>query len=135
MLISAGALDGEWMSLKISVDGRLLCDISDWQQQPREVNLEICPPAVVNFSVSGKKKFDTKIDLDGNILQDKFIRVDSLCINGTWIKKYMMQSRVFDFTAEDGSKFQSNYFGSNGQARLVIPEDLLEFWLDLIVDQ
>jgi len=102
-----------------------------------EINIESGLPLNVEFVTSGKRWNDTMVDQNGNIIQDKFLLIESMSVDGIWIKKWMIESRIFEFVGENGIQTRSNYFGTNGVGKFSIPhQDILEFWLDtLVVDQ
>jgi hypothetical protein len=81
--------------------------------------------------VDGKRRNDTKIDADGNILQDKFIRVDRVLINRMPVAKWILESKFFQFENQQGQISTSNYFGQNGQTCVNFGGDLLRFFLRL----
>lgn len=125
------------MSLSIYNNDRLIESVAEWSDRPKRLEFEIELPAMLIFKTDGKHVYDTLVDEQGNILSDKYIKVDGLCFDGVWIKKWMLESEIFDFVANDGSHSRSNYFGRNGQGKIDIPySDALDFWLEIMsVDQ
>lgn len=94
-------------------------------------------PLTLQFRVDGKMPEDTEVDDQGNVIKDKCVILDALCINGIWVKKWMLENKVIRFVPDSGQQRINNYFGQNGLAIFTIPyTDMLEFWLDLMtVDQ
>jgi len=91
------------------------------------IDFETDLPVRVEFETFGKGKFDTQVDKDGNILQDKHILIDGVCIDGIWVKKWYIESRLFQ-------PIGSNYFGQNGTYWFEIPYiDIMDFWLDTLI--
>ena len=63
-----------------------------------------------------------------NNLQDKFIVVESMSVDGIWIKRWMLESRIFE-----SALGKTNYFSQNGIAKFQIPySDTMRFWLDTV---
>lgn len=89
-------------------------------------------PADIEFRVGGKGRLDTEIDSSGQIISDKFVRIDSVLIDRMHIAKWMLESKVIEFVSSNGDTHFTNYLGSNGTAILRIPQsDSFDFFLDL----
>jgi hypothetical protein len=83
---------------------------------------------LVEFEINGKLPNDTQVDSNGNIVQDKFIAVESMSVDGIWIKRWMLESRIFE-----SAYGKTNYFGQNGIVQFQIPySDIMQFWLDTV---
>jgi len=87
-------------------------------------------PGKVQFIVSGKLPGQTEVDLQGNILSDKFIRVDRLVVNHIPLKSWALENRILDFETNNENHRLTNYFGENGTAHIVFKKDLLLFFLN-----
>ena len=93
-------------------------------------------PQELSIIVSGKNIGDTKVNEKGKILKDKCVIVESMSVDGIWIKKWILESRIFFFQDESGESRWTNYFASNGCAKMKLPSDIMDFWLEtVIVDQ
>ncbi len=133
----AGSAYQSRMSLTVSVNEEII--YSTEQIDDEKLNLEFVAslPMTVTFKVGGKDISDTEVDDNGNIIRDKCVILDALCINGMWVKRWMLENKLVEFVADDGKKITHNYFGKNGLGKFAIPHtNLLEFWLDtMTVDQ
>jgi len=70
-------------------------------------------PSVVTISVAGKQQFDTKVDDNGRVVQDKYIRLDSLTVDRVPMHIVSLSGIKLD-TGKNIIK--SNYWGFNGTA-------------------
>ena len=85
-------------------------------------------PGQIKFIVSNKKSFETEIDLGGNIIADKHIKIDRIVIDRMPVDQWILESRLVEFMGQ-----KTNYFSTNGQATIIIPtQDSFEFFLDLM---
>lgn len=130
--IFVGSLDNKSLGLKVYDQDHLIYQHKETDLETVRIEHRTQLPADLTFQVYGKGRHDTKIDQSGQILADKFLRVDALCVNGIWLKKWALESRIFQFQSDQGQSHTSNYWGFNGRAKLNLPADLLEFWLDLL---
>lgn len=135
--VQVGRLHGKAMGLVVTCNDAVVYDCQEVPNDVLELHIESSLPLEIRFETSGKKPDDTLVDDHGNILQDKFLLVDSMAIDDIWIKKWMLESRIFKFVSHSGHRSTSNYFGANGTGTFSIPhKDILDFWLDtLVVDQ
>lgn len=102
----------------------------------RHVEFDITLPCEIQFNLSGKGPLDTVVDENGKVVEDKFIRIDWLSLQGIPVERWILESRLLILHYGSGEQIKTNYFGHNGQAKLVIPhEDIFDFWLDLQIDQ
>lgn len=88
-------------------------------------------PGCIIVEVNGKNQFDTQVDDSGKIIADKNVLIRSMSFDGIWVKKWMMENRVWKFQPTLGTERFTNYFGYNGRGILKIEhQDILDFWLD-----
>jgi hypothetical protein len=91
-------------------------------------------PLDLRILVSGKEMNDTEVDAFGNIINDKCVIVNSMSVDKIWLKKWILESRIFRFrNANNGLTKITNYFGSNGEAFLHIPLNIMEFWIETVI--
>jgi hypothetical protein len=128
---SIGHLDDLSMSLYIAVEDQVIYNSSNIKEKTLTFNVDMALDQNLVIRVDGKHRNDTKIDADGNILQDKFIRVDRVLINRMPVAKWMLESKFFQFENQQGQISTSNYFGQNGQTCVNFGGDLLRFFLRL----
>jgi len=74
-------------------------------------------PTVINFLISGKGVNDTIVDSQGNIIQDCYIKITGLFIDGFEIKPGAVDRNISVFT-ENNQQFTTHYLGFNGRAEL-----------------
>ncbi len=118
------------MSLKVQVNKEILLDVDQFLQDWHELEFSTTLPLTVEFETMGKMPGDTIVDNDGNILQDKFISIEQMSVDGIWIKQWILESKLFENTTSD---IKTNYLGQNGITRFQIPySDIMQFWLDTI---
>lgn len=123
------AVDDSYMDLKVSANDRVILDTL-----PKTENYQIAfttdLPIKIQFDTHGKYEFDTKVDDAGNVVADKHILIEGICIDNIWIKKWMLESRLIQ-------PMGSNYLGKNGVYWFEIDQtDILDFWLKLFtIDQ
>jgi hypothetical protein len=99
--------------------------------------LDCALPAKIKFLVSGKGKFDTELDDQGNIVADKFVRIDRVSIDRMPVPLYLLESRLIKFVPDNPAHATSmtNYLAWNGQAELSVDSGTsFEFFLDLHSD-
>ena len=85
-------------------------------------------PAQIKFVVNNKQPFETELDVDGNIIADKHIKIDRLVLDRMPVDHWILEGRLVDFMGQ-----KTNYFSTNGQATITITtQDSFEFFLDLM---
>jgi hypothetical protein len=129
--ITKGQFQNQVMSLEVLANGKKIPALIDI------IEFECLLPAQIEFRVAGKGKFDTLVDSTGHIIEDKFIRIDSLIIDRMPVPKYLIESRLFEFVPEDHTHppANTNYFAWNGCARININHlDSFSYFLDLYSD-
>jgi hypothetical protein len=78
---------------------------------------EIDFPCTFVIKTSGKQSLDTVVDADGNIIDDLFIRLDDINIDGLSCHSTYLHEKIFLHT-DSGESIQANYWGFNGQVKL-----------------
>lgn len=119
------------MSLYMAVGDKIIYNSNDIKEPTLTLCFDMTLDQDLVIRVDGKRRNDTKIDADGNILQDKFIRVDRVLINRMPVAKWILESKFFQFENQQGQISTSNYFGQNGQTCVNFGGDLLRFFLRL----
>jgi len=131
--LSIGQYKGSSMSLCISSNGKTIFDVNSTEKTKLDIEFECDLPAEIIFDVGNKGSMDTLVDSNGKIIQDKFIRVDNLIVDRLPVKKWILESRLFDFTTTTGTRLQTNCFSYNGRAVLSLPEkNSFDFMLRLL---
>lgn len=96
------------------------------------ISFEVVVPNKLIFSVSGKNnRRDTVVDKEtGEIIQDKFIKVIGLEVDGKPLNEHRV-AQMFMLKTVDGDKINSAFWGFNGMIELDLPyEDALDFHLN-----
>lgn len=133
IIASVGKIDDTVMSMSVFRDDTMIARITDWPDDKCRLELEIDIPCKLHIRVDGKGLYDTLVDPDGNILSDKFVKIEGIALDKIWIKKWMLESKILDFRADNGSISTSNYLSTNGTATMNIPyKDPLECWLEIL---
>lgn len=109
-------------------NGHVVLDCDSFDSDHHDLEFQCSLPLTVEFEFGGKLPNDTLVDDQGNILEDKFILVESMSVDGIWIKRWMLESRLFE-----SAQGQTNYFGQNGTAYFRIAHiDIMKFWIDTV---
>lgn len=133
IVASVGKIDHTAMSMQIFRDDKLLEQVTEWPDGRCRLEFDVEIPCKLHIRVDGKDLHDTIVDPSGNILADKFVKIEGIALDKIWIKKWMLESKILDFRSDAGSTSTSNYLGSNGTATISIPySDPLECWLDIL---
>lgn len=133
----SGEAYGTRMGLTVTANASTVFQAQSLTSDILDIEFTSKLPLTLQFRVDGKMPEDTEVDDQGNVIKDKCVILDALCINGIWIKKWMLENKTIVFVPDSGQQRINNYFGQNGTANFTIPyTDMLEFWLDLMtVDQ
>ena len=116
------------MSLIVRANNQTVLDCNQFSAPSHDLKFECSLPLVLEFETNGKSINDTLVDSQGLIIEDKFIVVESMSVGGVWIKRWMLESRVFE-----SSLGKTNYFSQNGIYQFQIPySDIMRFWLDTV---
>ena len=87
------------------------------------IEFGIVLPTTIILNVSGKNyNTDTIVDADGNILQDIFVKIDSITIDNFPLNKLFLHQRITLSTDTD-QNITSSYFGFNGTAAIELKEN------------
>lgn len=131
IIVESDTWDGKGLDLEIWCNKSLLWRQDNVVEKSTRIVFGVGLPMTLEFKVAGKSLDDTQVDVQGNILNDKFLKITHMSINDIWIKKWLLERKIFQ--SEFGS---SNYFGHNGCYHFTIAStNLLDFWLDtMLVD-
>ena len=83
------------------------------------VTLLISLPTTVYLIVSNKDPTDTIVDSNGNIVQDCYVKLSSMTIDGFNINEKFLHQKII-LTTVNGFAVTSSYFGFNGTIELVL---------------
>lgn len=130
--MSVGHFENRSMSLTIMLENQILYQCDQIFEKNLDFKFDIAPNQNLTICVDGKEKNFTKVDADGNILEDMHVKIDQVIINSMPIKKWILETKFFNFLTNDGKISTSNYFGQNGKTHIKIEQDLLKFFLNLL---
>lgn len=123
-----GFFQGHSMSLIVRANDKIVLDCNQFSKPYHDLEFQCTLPLTLEFEINGKSINDTVVDAQGQIIEDKFIVVESMSVGGIWIKRWMLESRIFDSVLG-----KTNYFSQNGTAQFQIPyTDIMRFWLDTV---
>lgn len=126
LVLEIGRFQNKTMSLEVFCNGRLILQKTQFETDNFNLSFDTDLPAKIEFQTSGKERFDTEVDANGKILQDKYVLIKGMAIDNIWVKKWFLESRLFSPT-------RSNYFGQNGIYWFDIScTDIMDFWLDIL---
>jgi hypothetical protein len=83
-------------------------------------------PSTVDIRVSNKNPNDTRIDQQGNIIADKYIKLLDIVVDGLPCASYYVNK--ITFTPDSGDELITNYWGFNGTVRLNFNEENSFYW-------
>jgi hypothetical protein len=106
-----GSTNGKYMEIK--VNGRKVTP-----DQPH-IKLSIYLPTTIQLDLSNKGPNDTIVDSSGNIVQDCYIKLKAMVIDGFTLNEKWLNQKIILNTV-DGQQITSNYFGFNGTVTLVL---------------
>ena len=131
--LTVGQFKGQAMSLEVRANDCVVYTNTSPDQAKIRLEFDCELPAYIEFDVAGKQPFDTLVDAAGNIVEDKFVRVDRIILDRMPIEYWIVESKLIDFYEQ-----KTNYFYKNGLGTINIPNrDSFEFFLDLMtkIDQ
>lgn len=102
--------------MKIESGGKLLLDQKVFESAKFSTSVEIQWPQPVYFTLGNKDTNDTLVDQLGNILQDKFIKLESLTVDRLPVHIVALLDCVEIDTGTQNIK--TNYWGFNGVAKI-----------------
>ena len=84
-------------------------------------------PDQILITLDGKGPNDTVVDDKGNIVEDKFIQLLDINVDGLSCNPHFLHHRIF-LTTNSGQTVQSNYWGFNGTVLLDFLQPNSFFW-------
>ena len=116
MGFSIGHIDNKTMHLEILDNDIVVYQNHNIVDSKFFVEFESCLPTTLKINVSGKGFNDTRVDDQGNILSDKFIKLDYLNVDRIPVKSWVLENGCIQFLTEHNQVLKTNYFGFNGCA-------------------
>ena len=85
----------------------------DLDQGQNTIDLQLTFPCVCKFETYGKDPSDTVIDACNKIVEDKYIILDDIQIDGYSVDKNFLLQHLTFYT-EDNQKLDTNFWAFNG---------------------
>lgn len=116
------------MGMKISVGEKTIKQYQNVPAEDYEITFDVNWPSEIILDFYGKGPKDTKIDDQGNILQDKHILLKNFTIDRVNVTHDMiMAHKIINF--DHGLIEHTNYFGFNGTAKILLNYKNSFHWL------
>lgn len=114
------------MSLKILSKNKVLLDKKTFENEKFVFSTEISWPDPVFFILDGKGPNDTLVDESGNIVKDKFIKLESIVVDRMAVHIIPLLDCV---ELDTGTQIlKTNYWGFNGTAKINFDKDNTLLW-------
>ena len=111
--ISCGIYNGS-MSTKFYANKKLLAKIDKFYNPQTWLTFQLSLPTTLHVFVDGKdNNIDTKVDINGNIIADKFIKITNLLIGHKPVSTDALH-KICKLQTTDGQTMYTNYVGFNG---------------------
>lgn len=123
-------LDGQTMGLIVLANEKTIFRQDNGLNKTFTIDFDVDVPAEIKFIVSGKGPFDTKVDAHGNIIQDKFLKINSILIDRMPVPLWTLESKFIQFVCNQQITY-TNYFCYNGYGVIRLPSDIFSLFLSL----
>jgi len=115
--IFSGNYNGS-LSAKFFTNNKMLQVVPEFKDGHNIFDFDIELPTNFNIFIDGKDRLlDTQVDDDSKIIQDKFIRIEEIIIDGKPIDKNAVH-KIIKMTTNEGETIISNYIGFNGMVSI-----------------
>ena len=102
-----------------------ICDLPHGRYV-HEIDIEF--PSRLSIQLSGKQPNDTKVDSEGKIIADKYIKLESILVDG-YPTDPNWACRFLTLYPEDRDPVVTNYWGFNGTVDIDFDSDNAFVWL------
>jgi hypothetical protein len=106
-----GSTNSKYMEIKVNG-----CKVTP--DQPY-ITLPIYLPTTIQLELSNKGPNDTIVDSSGNIVQDCYIKLKTMAIDGFALNEKWLNQKII-LNTNDGQQITSNYFGFNGTVTMIL---------------
>ena len=124
-----GHQGNDWPTIKIGINDQIILDSKIVGTVTVEKTLDPSDQNVISICHYDKNN-DTMIDVDGNILRDRYCLLDGIWINNICFDQDFFSDNDIPFVSEDGEKIITNYFGKNGTLEFRFEMPLWKLWLN-----
>lgn len=119
-------IDGNSMSMIVNNNG-VLTTLENLQEGIFVYQDYLRFPSTFSISVAGKGPLDTQVDDQGNIIKDKYIKLNNIEVDGLNCDPYYLYQKIV-LNSVDGQIVTSNYWGFNGVVNLNFSESNSFYW-------
>jgi hypothetical protein len=118
--LEVGECNG-FMKSKWFANEQCMIEVDPTESGEIDISFDVELPCTIKIELSGKDlNADTKVNQNGNIIQDKFIK-----ISGMWLARHPIPEFVYMNMCEvetNDSKFKTSYFGFPGTVLIALDE-------------
>jgi len=127
-----GIVDGREMSVEIiSEQGVYYASSTNNKVTIEDINL----PNQIKINFFGKDSRDTKIDSNGTIVQDMYVKIVGLKLDNLKVPDWVIEKKS-SYTTENGEVLKTAYVGFNGNMIIEMPEsNIFAFYRRLTNDK
>ena len=124
--VGLGECNG-YMSSLWYVNDQIVADLSNPTSANCTIEFDAVLPCNIVVVVSGKNQnTDTEV-LDGKIVQDKNIQIDSMLVARLPVSKHVLY-QICNYTTHNGQTYNDIYWAWNGQANISLAESDAVLW-------
>lgn len=105
------------MSMVIRNGSNILLEKQEFENDRFDFTTYVDWPCVLEIDVANKGKFDTEVGPNGEILRDKYIKLDRLEVDRMAVHIVALLD-MMNFRTEDQKNIKTNYWGFNGTVSL-----------------
>lgn len=116
IVLKFGELNGQTMSVELLTEDQkfLVSGVTG----KHVFSTSISFPTQIEMHFSGKNQItDTVIDENGKIIKDKYVKIESIAIDGIYLPKQYLQQGI-ELITNDQRKIVSDYIGFNGKIQI-----------------
>lgn len=127
LIFEVGTIDGRSMAMDLHYQGNVQ-RLADLPQGVLHHTMDVEFPSSMRIEISGKGVNDTKVDSQGRIIEDKYILLKNILVDGHPIDQNWC-CRFVVLRSDDHGPIVSNYWGFNGVVDLDFDSDNSFKWL------
>jgi len=128
--LEIGLFHGDSMTLDVVLNHDTILSFSKFDQELQQIRILVNLPTKIDFILENRHTNDTEIDIDGKILQDKYVHFKNMHIFNTNIESWKMGNDIILYHDNHGNIITPSYFWNrNGKASIEINESDPLLWL------
>lgn len=126
LLIEQGEVNG-YQATEWHANGQLILTTSTTQALPEQLEFKTTMPCQITVNVSGKNMGqDTRV-IDGQIVQDKYVKIKGILLARLPVKDFVLY-RVCRIVDDQDNTHNTNYWHCNGQASITFDAPTPVVW-------